>query len=127
MNIQDMKAGPELDRLVAEKVMGWTMTPTPGKYRGQCINEHGQPVLELINGGHGCDIPDELIFQPSTNITHVWEVVEKLTNNGKCLSLHASDGGYWTAYFVFHGWSGMAKDCASAPLAICLAALKAVT
>ena len=126
----DMKPGPELDALVAERVMGW---------------EARQGVL-------GCEVPPRGVplgmggwptWSPSTDIAAAWEVVEKLRGpesnwnpsspthgdgpRGQCLKILIDPmdfGGVWY-------WAGpdderfvLAKH--GIPHAICLAALKAV-
>lgn len=73
-----LPAGPELDRLVAEKVMGWSLNPNPDKFRGSSINKYGQPILEVINVGSSYDALDEIVFEPSARIDHAWEVVAKM-------------------------------------------------
>lgn len=96
-----MEAGRELDALVAEKVMGWT----------------------------GCrDSPY------STDIVVAWRIIEKFgfmihpTGHGR----EGKPAGYWVGY-PRDGHSGLVGDmdndtvafAETAPLAICLAALKA--
>ena len=103
----------EIDRLVAEKVMGWEV---PYEYDDIGImaytNEKGT-----------------FAFSPSTKIADAWQVVEKLQNNDWCIELYNEDKTWCvdlTKYnsFIsvdrFHRTS--AKD---ASLAICLVALKA--
>ena len=109
-----LPAGPGLDRLVAEKVMGFVSEDyvPPGRW-------HCRP-----------DGREEW-FQPSTNIAHAWEVVERLDAQGwdvvviNCTGCHG-EAGRWAADIVNdeHGAIGVHAD--TAPLAICLAALAAV-
>lgn len=100
-----MKAGRELDALVAEKVMGWNCELR------EC---HTRKVLHSEYGG-----PPHY----STDIADAWLVVEKIDQQvtvTKC-----ADGWLVTIddYFCHGGVEIMAG---TAPLAICLAALKAV-
>ena len=67
-----MKPGPELDALVAEKVMGWTAV-----YLSDGVNtwlDDGVNTGRMISG----DYP----WSPSTSIADAWEVVEKLGKDG---------------------------------------------
>jgi hypothetical protein len=104
-----MKAGPELDALVAEKVMGWEIWRHP----------YGQ--IEIITEDDTCEIE---YFKPSTDMKTAWEVVEKFFRvdietgfgaNEHCVTIRNEDG--WTKSYAY------AK---TVQLAICLAALKAV-
>ncbi|MBA5872012.1 MAG: hypothetical protein GDA68_18745 [Nitrospira sp. CR2.1] len=131
-----MKAGRELDALIAEKVMGWK--PRQSK--------HGYWNLDGPNGEHFTDIDrrdytaqydketgqkvqqapwweyfwDEIPFY-STDIAAAWEVVEK----ADLWSLYGSIGdGPYRACIQFEDREGL-MTADTAPLAICLAALKA--
>lgn len=112
----ELKAGRELDALVAEKVLGWKR----GKRFGNGNGEWEIPGRENDSYKLTCyRTPDY-----STDIAAAWEIVEKLSmwvcpaNNGHDwtagrLSLEepSPEGGTWAE---------------TAPHAICLAALKAV-
>lgn len=108
-----MKAGKELDALIAEKVMGWKPEypggwPHPPKdapYRKRCLDKEGCTVI--------------LPF--STDIAAAWEVVEKIKAN-HALTIHAESlSGGW----LIHIDRDIKIGGATAPHAICLAALKA--
>ncbi len=148
-----MNAGRELDALIAEKVMGWTragaqyhIRPShrPSKdFPGNILNDFDGkgPHDFLFPDKHddtlrmafcGCestiDVPSY-----STDIAAAWEVVEKLGNwHGFdfMILLDTSNSGKWEAGWYEMGWDGYERRCAesadTAPLAICLAALKAV-
>ncbi len=60
MKYDDMPAGPELDQLVAEKIMGWEIASTKASYR------HASP-----DGGRDTIIMAHE-FCPSGNIAHAW-------------------------------------------------------
>jgi hypothetical protein len=148
-----MKAGRELDALIAEKVMGWK--PRQSK--------HGYWNLDGPNGEHFTDIDrrdytaqydketgqkvqqapwweyfwDEIPFY-STNIADAWEVVEKLgrwrgfdfmlvmPNPEQTFHLHTYEAGWYEA--TNDGPERrVVSDADTAPLAICIAALKAVS
>lgn len=102
-----MKAGPELDELIAEKVMGWRVVHH--KILGAIFYTKDENSI----------FPYE--FEPSRRISDTWSVVEKLKPK-YMFKLTESLEGYWWAEFdadisVYHE---------SASLAICLAALRAV-
>jgi Phage ABA sandwich domain len=88
----------EIDRLVAEKVMGWEA----GKY------------------AYGS-------WFPTTNIADAWKVVEKLSKDGFEFQVWREKNGKYNVEFAkdFFYVFGFAES-ETAPLAICLAALKAV-
>jgi hypothetical protein len=105
-----MKAGRELDRLVAEKVMGWKV-----EY-GELGHEH------FTENG-------EIKFLPfySTNISDAWQVVEKLKLEFICKVIGlTNDHKDWFCSFtpIGLGAYGNAAYAETAPLAICLSSLK---
>ena len=99
MNIDEMPAGTEMDRCVAEKVMGWD----PSEWH------QGQDCRR---------------WKPSNDIAHAWEVVEKIRDR-YAVSLHAGilPSGF-TPYAAMV--KGIKSYADTAPLAICRAVLKAV-
>ena len=99
-----MKPGPELDALVAEKVMGLG--------NDWCLHVGVHPP---------CGSPCPIDY--STDIAAAWQVVEKIGNAS--LVNHAS-GGAWHVEFELKGGSLPYDTGDTAPHAICLAALKAV-
>ena len=138
-----MNAGRDLDALIAEKVMGLS------------VNEHGEigedscgrPVCQTCKsigywGGAPMFGDEKCILPYSTDIKAAWGVVEKLTKwdekevplywfkcnyeNNECWDIgfcrveghedYSLDGWCWVTVQHFH----------EIPLAICLAALKAV-
>ena len=107
----DLKAGRELDALVAEKVMGIKLC----RCYGQKPNEHNSSArcfdCKCINSS----------MAYSTDIAAAWEVVEKLAayNPSKFL---IEKCGAWLVRFD----DGTFTPGETAPHAICLAALKAV-
>lgn len=109
-----MKAGRELDALIAEKVIG-----TPSKdiqEWTECYNHNSWYIQRF-----------DLLPRYSTDMTAAWEVVDTLFKDGWRLELLGSEvlgddmGGY-DVYFSCK--AGVRGD--TAPHAICLAALKAV-
>ena len=120
-----MEAGRELDTLVAEEVMGWEAT-ADGLYW-----DARQKRTRLVLGSAIAKKREEMgiengpgfVFAPSTDIAAAWEVVEK----ADLWSLYGSIGdGPYRACIQFEDREGL-MTADTAPLAICLAALKAVS
>jgi hypothetical protein len=119
-------AGRELDALVAEKVMGW-----------RCRGLHPIHECPVFATGRA----DTLAPHFSTDIAAAWQVVEKMGADGWNVSLYVhrgEHGGCGCSITCPYGpcekhgnavetWHGV-EDVrgATVPLAICLAALKAV-
>ena len=105
-----MEAGPELDKLIAEHVMGYTQKPHP--YGGKCWH-NGKEFVSFGRQGY------------STTWEGMREVVEKLDG----MFSVGRVGGKWRASFSdtspIRPMPSLAKGD-TAPHAICLAALKAV-
>ena len=106
-----MKADKDLDKLIAEKIFGWT---------------HEESDL-LLNGFHP--------WSPSTDIELAWQVVEKLRNTNRvfCLASVVEHMGkksalMWVAKWEMHDPEYRMEFAlsADAPTAICLASLKAI-
>ena len=122
-----MKVGPELDALVAEKVMGWEKDcpEAAGWWEGSqyaVSNENGLPA----RGEDG----DADRWRPSEDIGQAWEVVEKMKTDTEpwpgTICRQKNSLGIWE-WYVELGEAGDAfASSQSAPHAICLAALKAV-
>ena len=110
-----MEAGRELDVKVAEEVMGWHKDERPGHFHW----------LDNANETTGYDWLDKPIkaFSPSTKLAVAWEVEEKLYNGGYTgFELSRDCMGFVARFDETHGY----VQAPAAPLAICLAALKAV-
>lgn len=141
-----MIAGRELDALVAQRVMGWRRM---SYHQTQPTNIYYADRHELTwkwydNGGKEVFIAepsdcidcgtDFLPFSPSTSIADAWLVVEKMTN-GDFTVMHSY--GTWKAGYLWlsHPTSPAQEEpcwtceatALTAPHAICLAALKAVS
>ena len=149
-----MKAGPELDALVAEKVMGWSDGPytfyrwadrkkrkfpiegifhcAPSESLGDYasyVNERGEKF--------SCGEPKR-IYLPhhySTDIAAAEEVIRPILS-GPLAEKHGGMGiveivwnphwSYWRTKFSWFDGFHVEESAATAPLAICLAALAAV-
>ena len=116
----------ELDALVAEKVMGWRLL--------QWIDEVAEDeTWQNDDGwywdGRGGDY-QAYEWEPTTNISDAWLVVEKLINNDKRDTVEVSimvDGtGALVNFYRESGDACPQVSADTAPKAICLAALKAV-
>lgn len=121
-----MEAGPELDALVAEKVMGWEWKTNPITGTSRLM-----PPSHFLRLG-------DLIFPHmhySTEIVAAWEVVQKLYEKGLivCITLDRDEQRYGPVECCVEddkrkrGNTMIALAYAlTAPLAICRAALKVV-
>jgi hypothetical protein len=108
-----MKAGRELDALIADKVMGWEKCNESYLYFDGVIFR----TLELTSYGK---------FEPSTDIADAWLVVEKLRDKNLEIHLESQYNSFGErVYFCEFSNILVAKEAETAPLAICLAALKA--
>ena len=138
-----MKAGRELDALIAEKVMGWAMRPMFKAQKTQAydykdrgdwvwVTHYEQEGYEHLIESYYPQIPEEEYesgFHPSTQIADAWLVVEKTSprlwflDNGRGM-IEGEDKGY--RFRVGIGKGSAVAIAPTVPLAICLAALKAI-
>ena len=138
--MESLKAGRELDVMVAEKVMGWNWYPVTEDqvYYSEEARKRGGFWRDGIVSV-GCTTPDGSPNCPaySTDIAAAWEVVEHMQRtHWRCaFSLFGPDEeGPWTKCWraCFSKKWAVSPDsddiivCDTAPHAICLAALKAV-
>jgi len=117
--ILSVKPGPELDRLVAERVMGWQYD----LLRDAWAKADGSYAYAEV-------------WKPSTDIAAAWDVVQCLISKSFNVEVWNTveldqDGEWRTAWVVDvrstqHGASTYRAQAPSAPLAICRAALLAV-
>lgn len=121
MNYNEMTAGSELDRLVAELVMGWRIDTARdawwGYERGMVGND--RPTVHPSN------------WKPSTNIAHAWEVVEKMRERFSAVEVKSIDRTYACLIEENSGEVDehyvASAEAPTAPLAVCRAALLATT
>ncbi len=115
-----MKPGRELDALIAEKVMGLIV------FRDE--TGIGYPA-------DTCSHPDsrdgKLVPEYSTRIDHTWEVVEKIGDLGWSIGISIDSKHPHTKVLCQmkprdQNYTEVIVDAATAPHAICLAALKAI-
>lgn len=130
MDIDTMKAGREMDALIAEKAMGW---------KREEYYLCGVETTGLVGPG-GLRYVDDYPHY-STDIGAAWQVIEKLRVQGVCLRIDPRGDGYsvrtmndeevplsWTKEGHLN-WDvpSVTEIEAAAPLAICRAALNAIT
>ena len=117
MNIDEMEAGPELDALMALRVMEGYQRKRAGAWR-----RHSRPTEQI------CYECGEGGFMPSTDIAAALQVAEKVASNLHLwISMRRDPSGVWEVRFgtSFDPWGPWSRD-RNLPLAICRAALKAV-
>ena len=110
----ELAAGPDLDALIADKVMGWS--------RREDYYYTGPPGPAAFTHVAQCTIQD---FRPSSDMAWAWKVVEKLAERNIVLNMYASKVG---AHVQFSR-QGKVLACRWFPqtaLAICQNALHAV-
>lgn len=143
-DLGQLEPGRELDTLVAEKVMGWRKGDWKKDWgdgsKAEYFDIWLMPEGELPS--YRCSTPPRF----STDIAEAWRVVEKLKNVvgnegftlGYCLEHYIETGEeLWEVHAVVlmdhildgNGWGDPVDEvwAATAPHAICLAALKAVS
>lgn len=115
MNYDEMESGPEMDRAVAEKVMRWSHVPD-----GEITEGGWAPKGEVV------PVCLRTEWAPSMRIESAWEVVEKMMRLGFLPRIGNHGEGFWFVTVTF-GYGAIQHTCqgATAPLAICRAALKA--
>jgi len=134
-----------INRQIAEKVMGWVIPKDKDMAFGRQVYHKEQkrwvwahywckqPPVDYedeLTGemciAPGCYFAGNEVWRPSTNIAHAFEVVEKMDD---CLHLRQhGEKGNWSASFCGHYHGHANESHADTPaMAICLAALEAVT
>jgi hypothetical protein len=122
-----LQAGRELDALVAEKVMGWTVNRTESRH-WHTVGPTGRE--RNIQIGSDCcagQAYDSNAFMPSKSIVSAWLVVEKMRERGWNFELHTSRDGEAAAAFHQSQDDDFEAYELTAPLAICRAALSAAS
>jgi len=106
----------EIDRAVAEKVMGMGN----GKSYVIIPDYAGNPTVTSDTGDYMIE------WNPSTDISAAWEVVEKMQESGWMSIICTAPEGHAAAFTRSHSLKGNEPYQKNAAKAICLAALKAV-
>jgi hypothetical protein len=125
MTAIDLPAGPELDVLVAEKVLG--QVPCD-KWTVQRYTELGPIWVGGVGCGHEACYPPGNPAKHSTNISAAWEVAAVFDTFMVRRWYDLELGFYFTAIVTRFSPERFGKSgpCPDAPLAICHAALRAV-
>jgi len=119
--VTGLEAGREMDALVAERVMGWTLGRRYANGNGEW---QGHP--------HGGTLTWDQTPRYSTDIRAAWEVVEKMRADGYA-TIHVSCGadlkgnpvpGWYASFFADKDRPGGFARGATMAEAICRAALK---
>lgn len=121
--ILNMPAGREMDALIAEKVMGWKLVQNQGE---------GGGLYWVGHGGVFGDMHKNQTPEFSEDILDAWRVIEKMHENKYQYTLRGHFMGVeqHIATFDHQDWADAnplySAHGATAPLAICRAALLAV-
>ena len=110
----------KIDRLVAERVMGWR---THARNTAWWVDADVETGLVPSGGVRGMTSGMDR-WSPSTSIKTAWEVVKASNDAGLSFGIHSHLGSEWECSFMegHEFWEGKhTGEC----VAICLAALKA--
>jgi len=147
-----LEPGPELDQLVAERVMGWHLPDDPELPKAWMKKDPESRTGEVWVGWWAEEPPVEKdpdtleeyipsawllaghkIWSPSTDIAAAWEVVKKMLDSGWGCEIYSPNNPYaledidkWVVVFAKSELLDYRAKASSAPLAICRAALLAV-
>lgn len=143
---EQVKAGPELDALVAEKVFGWPVMRSfkPGEFysdaRALAKKHSVDRIVSFDEASNYCHLwfpfhehqpPSRMMY--STNAEDAWQVVEAMRAKGYEVDIDDwTELGAWAVRFRVKGgddsFDGGWRSGAGAalPLAVCLAALAAL-
>ena len=122
MNKEDilkMEAGRGMDELILVHVFGYTKLPFPAMPEFQKPTENGVDATYHVN-------------RYSTSIQAAWDVVEKIMEMPSSVNIQCdfhSDANHFACYihpYPRNDTKSIMEHAASAPLAICRAALSAV-
>ena len=132
------QAGRELDARVAERVMGWEsitdeLEIAKREDDPECVDSrrwHRKPVWFKGNEKMACEECGTLPLY-STSIEAAWEIVEKLRQKYCCIKVYSDHAYIYECTTVKdpdddHDAPIIFDQAETAPLAICLAALKAM-
>lgn len=120
----DLKPGPELDALVAEKVMGWKRLESPSGDYAPWEDDKGKRRNTWVAARSFAGL---LEWSPSTDIAAAWEVVEKLNESVLFVTVELKPGSGARALCQIIDISKQLRSIhygESAPEAICRAALE---
>ena len=121
IDYDQMPAGPEMDNLIADRIMGWKQTALD-VFCYEFEPKRGVPIWtgRGENPGVASQGRGYLTFRPSEDIRDAWWIVKEIDG---CLHLREhGEQGCWEALFCHYPESKSHGD--TAPLAVCRAALK---
>lgn len=125
-DVDSMPAGREMDAMVAERVMGWKLN-----MGGRVVRPDGSSFKGPVEDRWLDPNPhyQQYSLAPySTDIAAAWKVVEKMLELDFHCVLGARSRSAYACYFTKDPHAKTETDyTSSAPLAICRAALKAVS
>ena len=118
----DLSPGRELDAAIAAKVMGWhdvKFQPIANAFGEKVLDEYaGHPPNDLLKNA--------IIPKYSSNIQFAWDVLEKLKTISVFAAVISAKGQPWVCK-VNKDTAFVEERADAAPLAICKAALKAMS
>ena len=118
----DLSPGRELDAAIAAKVMGWhdvKFQPIANAFGEKVLDEYaGHPPNDLLKNA--------IIPKFSTNIQFAWEVLEKIKSIAVFAAVISAKGQPWVCK-INKDTAFVEERADAAPLAICKAALKAMS
>lgn len=104
----------EINRLIATKVMEWSVYKEKSGFEWYAVVEDGKFKF----------IRSVVTFEPTTDIRDAWKVVDKFVNDDIYFEMVKPDKD--GSFICLIGMLNEPTKADTAPLAICLAALKAV-
>lgn len=138
------EAGRALDRLIGERVMGYTARPedepvSSGAYRYRLLDQTGKQIYRAAKEKQGTIVSawsEDEVWRKccppfSTSIKHAWRVVRRMRRHQEGRNLQLMAYAYNRTYATFVKHAGDHDDWCEAngkhatPVAICLAALEA--
>lgn len=129
-HINEMEAGPELDVLVAEQVMGWTYrSDNPVNMECPEVAEPGWwHSPEWQDGDWECasclfKYQSDVMPRYSSDIAAAWKVLEKLVEMKKGACVHGYSADEWACSYSKRVGVVQFIQADTAQLAICRAAL----
>ncbi len=108
----------ELDKFLAIHVMKWTYFET--------MLDGQKTYTTTKDGVHHDFLMYASNWHPTTSISDAFMVVEKMTSKPNTDFVLQYCGSYVATFGEYCGWSQEGSDAPTAPLAICLAAKKAI-
>lgn len=127
----DVKAGRQMDLIIARDFFGYREIEFPGQWWTDACKyeELTDTVFFLTPMSHAVVVANSdghYKFRPSTNITHAWTVVTKLQELGHWVNINTTcDKGLFDVQILMDGMESRSKLVVftEAPMAICLATL----